>query len=225
MIISTIIPDYENRNAGLTYTLVENPIKYFYPVRYGYNKTALLYSLSFPYYKKPVASSLGLEDLLGQAGCHRRQNKDDPQGNRSAQDTQRRQSLQNLPGPVHLQDPCPSAWKHLHGQEMGGPGKKDDRSGAGKKTGNNRLFPGHPVFEERTERIHHREPGRDPKAGYLHEQTGGNTMNTVTQDDIGKLQKDPLSFAVLMDEQQIEHVIVTFVAVLIRRNENGGGQN
>ena len=50
-------------------------------------------------------------------------------------------------------------------------------------------------------------------------------MNTVTQDDIGKLQKDPLSFAVLMDEQQIEHVIVTFVAVLIRRSENGGGQN
>ena len=50
-------------------------------------------------------------------------------------------------------------------------------------------------------------------------------MNTITQDDIGKLQKDPLSFAVLMDEQQIEHVIVTFVAVLIRRNENGGGQN
>ena len=50
-------------------------------------------------------------------------------------------------------------------------------------------------------------------------------MNTVTQDDIGKLQKDPLSFAVLMDDQQIEHVIVTFVAVLIRRSENGGGQN
>ena len=50
-------------------------------------------------------------------------------------------------------------------------------------------------------------------------------MNTVTQDDIGKLQKDPLSFAVLMDEQQIEHVIVTFVAVLIRRSENRGGQN
>ena len=50
-------------------------------------------------------------------------------------------------------------------------------------------------------------------------------MNIITQDDIGKLQKDPLSFAVLMDDQQIEHVIVTFVAVLIRRNENGGGQN
>ena len=66
MIISTITPDYENRNAGLTYTLVENPIKYFYPVRYGYNKTVLLYSLSLPYYQKPAASSPGLEDLLGQ---------------------------------------------------------------------------------------------------------------------------------------------------------------
>lgn len=50
-------------------------------------------------------------------------------------------------------------------------------------------------------------------------------MNTITQDDIGKLQKDPLSYALLMDDQQIEHVIVTFVAVLLRRNENGGGQN
>ena len=36
-------------------------------------------------------------------------------------------------------------------------------------------------------------------------------MNTITQDDIGKLQKDPLSFAVLMEDRQIEHVIVTFV--------------
>ncbi len=66
MILNTVTPDYENRNAGLIYTPVENPIKYFYPMRYGYNKTALIYSLSFPYYKKPVASSLGLEDFLGQ---------------------------------------------------------------------------------------------------------------------------------------------------------------
>lgn len=66
MIINTITPDYENRHAGLTYTLIENPIKYFYPVRYGYNKTALMYSLSLPYYKRPVISSPGLEDLLGQ---------------------------------------------------------------------------------------------------------------------------------------------------------------
>jgi hypothetical protein len=50
-------------------------------------------------------------------------------------------------------------------------------------------------------------------------------MNTITQDDIGKLFRNPLSYAVLMEDQQIEHVIVTFVAVLLRRNENGGGQN
>ena len=50
-------------------------------------------------------------------------------------------------------------------------------------------------------------------------------MNTVTQDDIGKLQKDPLSFAVLMEDRHIEQVIVTFVSVLIKRNENRGGQN
>ena len=50
-------------------------------------------------------------------------------------------------------------------------------------------------------------------------------MNTVTQDDIGKLQKDPLSFAVIMEDRHIEQVIVTFVSVLIKRSENGGGQN
>jgi hypothetical protein len=50
-------------------------------------------------------------------------------------------------------------------------------------------------------------------------------MNNITPDDIDKLQKDPLGYAVLMEDQQIEHVIVTFVADLLRRNENGGGQN
>jgi hypothetical protein len=50
-------------------------------------------------------------------------------------------------------------------------------------------------------------------------------MNTVTQDDIGKLQKDPLSFAVLMEDRHIEQVIVTFVSVLIKRNGKRGGQN
>lgn len=65
MIINTIIPDYENRSAGLTYTHLENPIKYFHPVRYGYDKTALMYSLSLPYCKTPAPSSLGLEDFLG----------------------------------------------------------------------------------------------------------------------------------------------------------------
>ena len=50
-------------------------------------------------------------------------------------------------------------------------------------------------------------------------------MNTITQDDIGKLQKDPLSFAVLMEDRHIEQVIVTFVSVLIKRNGKRGGQN
>jgi hypothetical protein len=50
-------------------------------------------------------------------------------------------------------------------------------------------------------------------------------MNIVKQNDIDKLQKDPLSFAVLMEDRHIEQVIVTFVSVLIKRNENRGGQN
>ena len=108
---------------------------------------------------------------------------------------------------------------------MGGPGKKDDRSGAGKKTGDNELLSRHTLPEERTQGINHRGPGRESEESNLYARIGGNTMNTITQDDIGKLLKDPLSYAVLMEDQQIEHVIVTFVAVLLRRNEKGGGQN
>ncbi|MFZ4438061.1 MAG: hypothetical protein ACOYOS_06500 [Syntrophales bacterium] len=65
MIINTITTDYENRLAGITYAPVENPIKYFYPLRCGYDKTALMYSLSVPGYTKPETSSLDLEGLLG----------------------------------------------------------------------------------------------------------------------------------------------------------------
>ena len=50
-------------------------------------------------------------------------------------------------------------------------------------------------------------------------------MNTITQDDIGKLQKDPLSFAVLMEDRHIEEVIVTFVSVLNERKQKRGDQN
>ena len=66
MILSTIIPDYENRNASIDYILVENPIKYFYPVRYGYDRARLKYSLALPAYKISKTTSLGLEDFLGQ---------------------------------------------------------------------------------------------------------------------------------------------------------------
>lgn len=64
MIINTITPDYENRHAGLTYTPLENPVKYFYPIRYGYNRTALMYAMG-SYQHKSVATGLGLDDLLG----------------------------------------------------------------------------------------------------------------------------------------------------------------
>lgn len=50
-------------------------------------------------------------------------------------------------------------------------------------------------------------------------------MNIITQDDIDKLQKDPLSFAVLMEDRHIEEVIVTFVSVLNKRKQKRGGQN
>ena len=50
-------------------------------------------------------------------------------------------------------------------------------------------------------------------------------MKTVTQDDIRKLQKDPLSFAVLMEDRHLENVIVTFVSVLNKRNKKRGDQN
>lgn len=50
-------------------------------------------------------------------------------------------------------------------------------------------------------------------------------MKIPTKDDIVKLQRDPLSYAVLMEDRHIEQVIVIFVSVLIKRNKNRGGQN
>lgn len=51
-------------------------------------------------------------------------------------------------------------------------------------------------------------------------------MKTVTHDDIKKLRKDPLSYAIMMDERNIEQVIVTFVSVLLKRKrKQRGGQN
>ena len=42
-------------------------------------------------------------------------------------------------------------------------------------------------------------------------------MVNVTREDVCKLQKDPLSFAILMEDEQIEQVIVVFVSVLNKR--------
>ena len=54
---------------------------------------------------------------------------------------------------------------------------------------------------------------------------GGNNMNNQTQESIEKLSKDPISFAMLMDDDQIEHVIVMFVSVLIQKKLGRGDQN
>ena len=51
-------------------------------------------------------------------------------------------------------------------------------------------------------------------------------MKTISQDDIRKLQKDPLSYAVLMEDRNIEQVIVTFVSVLLKKKrKQRGDQN
>jgi len=50
-------------------------------------------------------------------------------------------------------------------------------------------------------------------------------MPTITKEDIRKLRKDPLSFAVLMEDRHLENVIVTFVSVLNKRNKKRGDQN
>ena len=50
-------------------------------------------------------------------------------------------------------------------------------------------------------------------------------MKTKTQELTERLSKDPVSFAMLMDEDQIENVIVMFVSVLIQRKLGRGGEN
>jgi len=48
-------------------------------------------------------------------------------------------------------------------------------------------------------------------------------MQPVTKKDIEKLAKDPVTFAVMMDEHQLEHVISAFVSVLNQRIKDRGG--
>jgi len=49
------------------------------------------------------------------------------------------------------------------------------------------------------------------------------TMTYVTREEIGKLAKDPISFAIMMDDHQMEHVIAEFVSVLNQRIKDRGG--
>ena len=48
-------------------------------------------------------------------------------------------------------------------------------------------------------------------------------MKRTTGKDVLKLAKDPISFAMMMDESELEHVIVAFVSVLNKRKPDRGG--
>ena len=48
-------------------------------------------------------------------------------------------------------------------------------------------------------------------------------MNCVNRKNVQKLIDDPLSFAMMMDDEQLEHVIVTFISVLNKRRTDRGG--
>jgi hypothetical protein len=48
-------------------------------------------------------------------------------------------------------------------------------------------------------------------------------MTTVTRKDVRKLASDPLDFAMMMNDHELENVIVIFVSVLNRRKLDRGG--
>ena len=48
-------------------------------------------------------------------------------------------------------------------------------------------------------------------------------MECVTRKDTQKLAKDAISFAMMMDNHQLEDVIVAFVSVLNKRKPDRGG--
>ena len=48
-------------------------------------------------------------------------------------------------------------------------------------------------------------------------------MECITGKDTQKLAKDPISFAMMMDNHQLEDVIVAFVSVLNKRKPDRGG--
>jgi len=50
-------------------------------------------------------------------------------------------------------------------------------------------------------------------------------MEPITRKDIEKLENDPVGFAMLMEYDRIEAVIVAFVSVLNKRKPNRGDRN
>jgi hypothetical protein len=50
-------------------------------------------------------------------------------------------------------------------------------------------------------------------------------MQSINRKDVEKLENDPLGFAMMMENHQIEDAIVAFVSVLNRRKPNRGDKN
>jgi hypothetical protein len=48
-------------------------------------------------------------------------------------------------------------------------------------------------------------------------------MNCVNRKLVKRLIDDPLSVAIMMNKQQLEHVVVTFISVLNKRKQDRGG--
>ena len=48
-------------------------------------------------------------------------------------------------------------------------------------------------------------------------------MHCVNRNDAKKLAQDPISFALMLDNDQLEHVIATLVSVLNKRKPDRGG--
>jgi hypothetical protein len=48
-------------------------------------------------------------------------------------------------------------------------------------------------------------------------------MQCVNRNDAKKLAEDPISFAMMMDNSQLEYVIATLVSVLNKRKPDRGG--
>ena len=58
---------------------------------------------------------------------------------------------------------------------------------------------------------------------FFYKQGRGFAMECVKRKDVETLIKDPLIFAMMMDDSQLEHVIVTFVSVINKRKSDRGG--
>lgn len=50
-------------------------------------------------------------------------------------------------------------------------------------------------------------------------------MKSASREDVQKLVKDPLSFAMMMENGRLEEVITVFVSVLNRRKPDRGDEN